>query len=69
MPRHKDGVYCACPPRLVIVLPLEAGPRVYADSVDEWEESRLRDWICAHPELAELLDRALEAREAWERTA
>jgi hypothetical protein len=66
---REDGVQYACPPRLVIVLSLEAGPRVYADSVDEWETSRLQDWIRSHEDLAELLDRALSIREEWEQAA
>jgi len=51
------------------VLPLEGAPRIYVDSVSEWESSRLYDWISTHRELSELLDWAIAIRESWERAA
>jgi hypothetical protein len=52
-------------PQLVIVLRFEAGPQIYVDTSSDWEAGRLRDWICSHEELADLLDQALMLREAW----
>jgi hypothetical protein len=57
------------PPSLVIVLALEAAPRIYSDTLNDAEANRLCDWIGSHPDLAGLLDRAIEVREAWERRA
>jgi hypothetical protein len=52
---------------LVIELPLEGAPQVYNVTADEWEASRLADWILTHPDFAELLDLAIESRESWRR--
>jgi hypothetical protein len=68
MHAHADGGK-RCPPSLTIVMRLEATPRIYSDCVDDWESSRMLDWIGSHPELAELLDRAIEIAERWERAA
>jgi hypothetical protein len=57
------------PPCLLIVLPFEGAPRIYSDAQTDAESNRLCDWICSHPDLAGLLDRAIEIREAWERAA
>jgi hypothetical protein len=69
VPSPQDGGKCSCPPSLQIVLPLEGAPRIYVDSVSEWESSRLYDWISTHRELSELLDWAIAIRESWERAA
>jgi hypothetical protein len=53
----------------VITLELEAAPRISTDAADEWEASRLCDWISNHSDLAELLDLAIEGRESWRRRA
>jgi hypothetical protein len=52
-------------PLLAIVLRLEAGPRLYVDCADDWEASRLRDWIDSHQELADVRDAALRLQEEW----
>lgn len=50
-------------PALIIRLELEAAPRVLPDCLNGWEEARLDDWIRSKPELAELVERALELAE------
>jgi hypothetical protein len=45
---------------VVIRLPLEHPPRVYLDCLNDGEESRLRDWLDAHPDYARLVEEALE---------
>jgi hypothetical protein len=46
---------------LVIVLELEAAPRVLFDCINsEWE--RLEEWFATHPELLDPAFRALEFR-------
>jgi hypothetical protein len=50
-------------PALVIMLPLEGSPLVYADTLHDGEEARLLDWIAASDERAELFRRALELAE------
>jgi len=52
------------PPSVTIVLGLEAAPVVLSDAQTDEESARLCDWILAQPDLVELLDRALVAREA-----
>lgn len=47
-------------PAVVIVLELEARPRVIVGTLDDGEAARLRDWLDAHPELLMLITRALE---------
>jgi hypothetical protein len=47
-------------PSLHIVLELEAAPRVYCDWLRESDELRMADWLDAHPDHRELIDRALE---------
>lgn len=69
MPTHQDGGKCTCAPSLAIVMRLETAPKVYSDCADDWESSRLCDWIGSHPDLCELLDRAIEICERWERAA
>ena len=52
-------------PSVVIRLPLEGAPSVYAEAANEAERLRLADWIEAHPELLEIVVRAVEqVREA-----
>ncbi len=46
-------------PAVHVVLALEEAPRVIFDCLDDAEEARLDDWLCAHPSLLELLARAL----------
>ena len=68
MPRHQDGGKVRTwPPALSIVMRFEGGPAIYSDCQNDWESSRLCDWITTHPDLAELLDRAIAICEAWER--
>ena len=45
-------------PSIVIVLELEAAPKVRLDVMSESEAQRLNDWIALHPELCALLRRA-----------
>jgi hypothetical protein len=45
-------------PSLIIVLELEAAPRLLFDVASESEEKRLTDWIEAHPALLDLAARA-----------
>jgi hypothetical protein len=40
-------------------------PRIYADTVGDWEASRLSDCISTHPDLTEVLDMAIETRAEW----
>jgi hypothetical protein len=54
------------PPAVVIRLEFERGPVVYNDTLGDWEASRLCDWITAHPDLVELLERAIVASMAWQ---
>jgi hypothetical protein len=49
-------------PAVVIRFELEAAPKVMFECLSESEEKRLRDWLNAHPELAELLLRTLALR-------
>jgi hypothetical protein len=56
----------SAPPSLVIVLALEAAPRLFFDCMNEGEERRLREWLLAHEELLELAVRALELRDELE---
>lgn len=56
-------------PALTIRLEPEAPPSIRTDALNEAEASRLNDWILAHGDLIDLLDRALLAREAWLRRA
>jgi hypothetical protein len=56
-------------PALVIVLGLEAGPRLLRDCMNESEELRLADWFAAHPELLDLIARARELRDEFEEVA
>jgi hypothetical protein len=50
-------------PSIVIVLELEAAPKVRVAVMNESEEKRLSDWIATHPELCALLGRALALEE------
>lgn len=51
-------------PRLVIVLELEAAPRLYVECEREGDERRLRAWIASSADIRELAVRATEiARE------
>jgi hypothetical protein len=47
-------------PALVIVLELEAAPRVLFDCINDAEWERLQEWFTAHPELLDPAVRALE---------
>jgi hypothetical protein len=49
-------------PALVIVLGLEAAPRVLFDCINDGEWERLEEWFAAHPELLDPAVRALELR-------
>jgi hypothetical protein len=51
-------------PAVVIRLEIERRPVVYLDTVSDGEETRLTDWLDAHPEQQALVDRALELRAA-----
>lgn len=51
------------------MLSLEAAPTIRADALSDDDATRLADWILAHDDLVELLDRALLAREDWQRRA
>jgi hypothetical protein len=53
------------PPTLTIVLPLEGPPVVYSDALHESDAVRLRDWFDHHPELADLVDDAIQIRTEW----
>jgi len=57
------------PPSVVIVIELEAAPRIYTISGGEEGASRLRDWVQTHEDLAEIVDLAVESDEAWRRRA
>lgn len=54
------------PPHFAIFLDVEGGIRVHCNSMNDSEETRLRDWIDTHPELRELLDHAIELEHARE---
>ncbi len=47
-------------PAVLIVLELEAAPRVVVDALDEGDELRLAAWLEACPDYSELVARALE---------
>jgi len=47
-------------PAFFIKLGLEARPQVFSDVNSDAEEARVLDWIRSHPELAELVQRALD---------
>jgi hypothetical protein len=47
-------------PAIVITLTLEQRPIVTHSCMYESDELRLRDWIEAHPDLYELIERALQ---------
>jgi hypothetical protein len=47
-------------PAIVIRLALEERVRVLSSWEREGDERRLHDWLAHHPELAELVERALE---------
>lgn len=47
-------------PAVLIRLELEAAPKVLIDALTEGESLRLEDWVSTHPDLAELVCRALE---------
>ena len=64
-----DGVQVACPPSLTIRLALEETPQIFTECDHESDEARLRARIDHHPDLVELLDRALGIRESWLRAA
>jgi hypothetical protein len=51
-------------PGVLILLALEARPRVIVDAVDEAEYARLLDWLHSHPELLALLNAAYELERA-----
>jgi hypothetical protein len=54
-------------PSLVILLELEAAPRLLCNYVNESEERRLANWLAeAHAELLGLVVRALELRDELE---
>jgi hypothetical protein len=52
-------------PSLIIIVPLEGRPIVYADVLNEAEELRLRDWLASFPEVREILELA----ERWQEAA
>src|SRR6266516_631206 len=58
----------AAVPSIVIILPLEGGPRVCSTARGS-EAARLREWVEGHPDLARLLTCALEAPEACQKAA
>jgi hypothetical protein len=53
-------------PSLTIQLAVEAKPHPWMDCLNDSEESRLLDWINGNDELAEVVDRAVEIRDAAE---
>jgi hypothetical protein len=46
------------PPAVVIRLPIEGRPIVYADALNDAEAQRLADWLNASPDARELLELA-----------
>jgi hypothetical protein len=50
-------------PAVLIVLPFEAVPQVRCEYLNSGDEERMLDWLGAHPELLELVSRALELAE------
>jgi hypothetical protein len=51
------------PPAVIIRLELEGAPRLLVDCLHDREEERLFDWLEAHPELLELVVRALDLQD------
>ena len=51
------------PPAVVIRLPLEGAPVVYADALNEAEAVRLDDWLETRSEYAELVEDAMRLAE------
>jgi hypothetical protein len=45
---------------ITIRVALEAAPVVWRDFGDDGDERRMRDWLDAHPDYWELIDRAVE---------
>lgn len=66
MPITLDGRERAREPlRIAIVVAIEADrPRVRFNSSRPDNEARMRDWLARRPDLAALVDRALELRDA-----
>jgi hypothetical protein len=50
-------------PAVIIRLELEGAPRLLVDCLSDREEERLFDWLEAHPELLELVVRALDLQD------
>ena len=50
-------------PAVVIELSVESAPRVHVICMNEGEERRVWDWIMNHPELHEIVVRAVELAE------
>ena len=54
------GTLADVTPAMLIEFPVESAPRLYMRAQNEGEERRLNDWLVSHPELTELIERALE---------
>jgi hypothetical protein len=55
------------PPRALIVLEIEAGPRVEIETAGGSEPGRLLDWISATPQLSDLFHFAVQLQVEAER--
>jgi hypothetical protein len=67
MPPTQDPTFpivCRRVPAVVIRIELEAVPQLYLEVMTEGEELRLVDWVNGWAELRELVERALELRDA-----
>ena len=59
----------ASAPRVVIVLELERAPQIVVDAQNDGEVARLRDWLEAHQEIADLYHQAVEIETDWRERA
>jgi hypothetical protein len=51
-------------PAVIVRLELEAAPQVICDFLHEGDQSRMYDWLDAHPELRDMVCRAFQLRNA-----
>jgi hypothetical protein len=50
-------------PAVLIVLEIEAAPRVWISAASDTEELRVRDWLKSQSELADLVETAIDLAE------
>ncbi len=63
---HPTPPIGTCPPAVVIRPEFEGKPKLLTDCQNEGEWDRLNDWLDTQPGLLELLDLAVDLRDAAE---